>query len=59
MESILLLLDCVAIVMSVLWYARNATRPPGEPVRGALRYREAPRPPAARQTATRPAKPRR
>jgi hypothetical protein len=40
MESFLLLLDCIAIVIATLWYVRNATRAPGEPVGGLLRYRQ-------------------
>jgi hypothetical protein len=50
MESTLLLLDCIAIVIAVLWYVRNATRAPGEPVGGLLRFRQAPRDGAARPT---------
>jgi hypothetical protein len=42
MESILLLLDCIAIIITTLWYVRNAARPPGEPVGGLLRYRQTP-----------------
>lgn len=38
MESFLLLCDCVAIVLVVLWFVRNETRAPGEPVSGLLRY---------------------
>lgn len=43
MESLLLLIDCAAIILVVYWYARNETRKPGEPVGGLLRYREVPR----------------
>ena len=46
MESILLLLDCVAIVLSVHWYVRNELRKPGAPVGGMLRYLQPPRTPA-------------
>jgi predicted small integral membrane protein len=42
MESILLLIDCVAIIIAVLWFVRNATRPPGEPVGGLLRFHQTP-----------------
>lgn len=38
MESTLLLLDCIAIILVVLWYVRNDTRKPGEKVGGLLRY---------------------
>jgi hypothetical protein len=43
MESILLLLDCIAIIITALWFVRNATRPSGEPVGGLLRFRQVPR----------------
>lgn len=51
MESILLLLDCVAIVLAAYWYVRNETRKPGEKIGGLLRFREAEAP------ARKPAKP--
>jgi hypothetical protein len=46
MESVLLLLDCIAIVLVVHWFVRNQTRQPGEPVGGLLRYHQTPRSPA-------------
>jgi hypothetical protein len=53
MESTLLLVDCVAIVIVVLWYARNVTRAPGAPIGGLLRFRQRPRDDAAPPTKTR------
>lgn len=47
MESLLLLVDCIAIILVTLWYVRNATRAPGEPVGGLLKYRQTPREDAA------------
>jgi hypothetical protein len=48
MESLLLLLDCIAIVLVVYWFARNESRKPGEPITGLLRYMEKPPPKAAK-----------
>lgn len=53
MESFLLLLDCIAIVVTVLWFVRNTTRTPGEPVGGLLRFRQPPRDAVAQPTKNR------
>ena len=50
MESTLLLLDRIAIAIAGLWYVRNVSRAPGEPVRGLLRFRQAPRDGAGQPT---------